>query len=184
MLDRTIDYFTDETTGVLVEVACELQDPPTCNTDMKSFKAYVARWMAATTKMAPFTYDTISKFLLTSAKAAASQCTGGPNGRECGLKWVTDGKTGVWDKTTGVGEQMSALEVIQSTLISQTTGPVTNKTGGTSEGDPDAGTGSITDAAGLAENWVPTTGDKAGAGILTAVVLLGLLGGMSWISME
>jgi len=151
---------------------------------MKSFKAYLTRWMAATTKVAPFTQDTITKFLMTSAKAAAAQCTGGSKGRECGLKWVNNGQVGVWDGSSGVGEQMSALEVIQSTLIVQAAAPVTNTTGGTSVGNPDAGSGSVKDASELSDNWIPTTGDKAGAGILTTVVLLGLLGGMGWISME
>jgi mannan endo-1,6-alpha-mannosidase len=167
-----------------MEVACETQTPPSCNTDMKSFKAYLTRWMAATTKMAPFTYDTIQKALLVSAKAAAAQCTGGDKGRACGLKWVTNGKTGTWDGTTGVGEQMGALEVIQSTLVAQTAGPVTNKTGGTSTGDPTAGSGSARTAADLRDSWVPTTGDRAGAGILTAVVLVGVLGGIGWVSMD
>jgi mannan endo-1,6-alpha-mannosidase len=176
--------FSDKATGVIVEVDCELTEPASCDTDMKSFKAYFTRWLAATAKVAPFTYDQIAKFLLTSAQAAAAQCTGGAQGRACGLRWVHDGKTGVWDGTTGVGEQMSALEVIQSTLIGQTAGPVTNNTGGTSIGNSNAGSSSIKDAAGLDNSWIPTTGDKASAGILTAVVLAGVVGGMGWISME
>ncbi|KAK4494275.1 hypothetical protein PRZ48_014573 [Zasmidium cellare] len=38
--------------------------------------------------------------------------------------------------------QMNALEVFQSNLISTAKGPVTNSTGGTSQGDPNAGTDS------------------------------------------
>ncbi|KFY23310.1 hypothetical protein V493_05930 [Pseudogymnoascus sp. VKM F-4281 (FW-2241)] len=149
----------------------------------KSFKAYLTRWMAAATLIAPFTYDTISKLLLTSAKAAAAQCIGGDNGRACGLRWVHEGKMGNWDGTTGVGQEMAALEVIQSTLIGQTSGPVTNSTGGTSPGDYNAGT-KRKGADALLNNWIPTTGDKAGAGVLTAVVLAGLIGGIVWISMD
>ena len=104
-------------------------------------------------------------------------------GRACGLRWVHNGKTGVWDGTTGVGEEMSALEVIQSTLIAQTADPVTNTTGGTSPGNYNAGSTSK-DAASLMDDWTPTTGDKAGAGALTAVILAGLVGGVAWMSMD
>lgn len=182
ILDRSIAFFGEANTSILVEVACETQVPPTCNTDMKSFKAYLTRWMAATTKMAPFTHPQISAFLLTNAKAAAAQCIGGDKGRACGLKWINDGKTGVWDGTTGVGEQMSALEVIQSTLIQETKGPVTNNTGGTSKGDFNAGTGA-SDVSNIF--WgidEPTTRDKAGAGVLTAAIISALVGSLCWIS--
>lgn len=178
-----MSVFSDTATGIIVERDCELTEPASCNTDQKSFKAYLTRWMAATAKVAPFTYDTISAFLLKSAKAAAAQCTGGDKGRACGLRWVHDGKTGVWDGTTGVGEEMSALEVIQSTLIGQASAPVTNTTGGTSTGNYDAGSTSK-DAAGVMNNWIPTTGDKAGAGIVTAVILAGVVGGVGWMSMN
>jgi mannan endo-1,6-alpha-mannosidase len=186
LLDRSITFFTDEAnSGILVEVACETQAPPNyCNVDMRSFKAYLTRWMAATTKMAPFTYPQISEYLLKNAKAAAAQCTGGPLGRACGLKWINAGKTGVWDGTTGVGEQMSALEVIQSTLIDRTPGPVTNDTGGTSPGDYEAGSGSARGPGDMLVGWEPSGKDRAGAGILTAVVLLTLVGGCGWISMS
>lgn len=138
--------------------------------------------MAATSKVAPFTADTIDAFLLKSAKAAAAQCTGGTKGRACGLRWVHNGATGVWDGTTGVGEEMSALEVIQSTLIGSTAGPVTNATGGTSTGNYNAGSNAKTTAS-LLDDWTPTTGDKAGAGVVTAVILAGLVGGVSWMIM-
>ncbi|KFY57782.1 hypothetical protein V496_06329 [Pseudogymnoascus sp. VKM F-4515 (FW-2607)] len=183
LLKRSMEVFSDAGTGIMVESHCETTEPASCNTDQKSFKAYLARWMAATAKVAPFTYDTISKFLLTSAKAAAAQCTGGDKGRACGLRWVHNGKTGVWDGTTGVGEEMSALEIIQSTLIGQTAGPVTNTTGGTSKGDYDAGSDSK-DTAGVMNDWTPTMGDKAGAGAVTAVLLAGVIGGVGWMSMS
>ncbi|ELR03369.1 hydrolase 76 protein [Pseudogymnoascus destructans] len=182
LLDRSIKVFSDAATGIIIERDCELTEPASCNTDQKSFKAYITRWMAATSKVAPFTADTISKFLLTSAKAAAAQCTGGVKGRACGLRWVHNGQTGVWDGTTGVGEEMSALEVIQSTLIGQTPGPVTNTTGGTSQGNYKTGSNAKT-AASLINDWTPTTGDKAGAGVVTAVILAGLVGGVGWMIM-
>jgi mannan endo-1,6-alpha-mannosidase len=93
------------------------------------------------------------------------------------LKW-TDGA--VWDRTTGVGQQMSALEVIISTQIGRIQAPFTNTTGGTSVGNPNAGAGSVDTTDELTNDPV-TTGDRAGAGILTAVVVVALVGGVAWM---
>ena len=160
--------------GVMYEVACEPNGK--CDVDQRSFKAYLSRWMAATTKVAPYTYDTIMSKLQSSATAAAQQCSG-PN-NACGLQW-TQGTA--YDGSTGVGEQMSALEVIQSNLIQNVAGPVKNSTGGISKGNPAAGTGSNTNAGSPVATDAITTGDKAGAGFLTAVVLVALLGGAWWM---
>ena len=160
--------------GVMFEVACEENANPSayCNVDQRSFKAYLSRWMAATTKVAPWTADTIMPLLATSAAAAAQQCSGGSDGVTCGLRWT---RNVTWDGNYGVGEQMAALEVILSNLINTVQGPVGNKTGGTSQGDPSAGTG-----GGIALGKIPsdiTMKDKVGAGVLTAVVLIIFLGG-------
>jgi mannan endo-1,6-alpha-mannosidase len=143
---------------------------------MYSEKAFLTRWLAATTKSAPYTYNTIMPYLQASAKAAALQCSGGPNGRLCGLSWA---KGADWDGTSGVGQQMAALEVIQSNLIAQSKAPYTNATGGTSKGDPNAGASSISNPAATTPS---TTGDRAGAGILTTFVLVGFVGGLLWMS--
>lgn len=169
---KGIDVFFPNN-NIMVEVACENNGK--CNVDQHSFKAYLSRWMAATTKMAPFTYDAVMAKLASSAQAAAAQCSGGDNGRQCGLKW-TQGST--WDGSDGVGQQMAALEVIQSNLIHQVAGPVTNTTGGTSKGNPAAGAKS-------SDTTLPTsartTGDRVGAGFLTAVVLSILVGTLWWM---
>lgn len=183
ILDRSIVYFGEPKTKIIVEVSCETLIPPTCNTDMKSFKAYLTRWMAATTKWAPFTYNQVAEFLLINAKAAAAQCVGGPNGRSCGLKWINNGEIGVWDGTTGVGEQMSAMEVIQSTLILQTEGPVTEEKGGTSKGDPAAGTaGNGYDPNLFTELAKPEQRDVVGASIVTVTLCLATLTMFLWMS--
>lgn len=150
------------------EVACEPNN--NCNVDQLSFKAYLSRWMAATTKVAPWTSDQILPLLASSAQAAAQSCSGGNDGNVCGTKWTQAG----WDGTFGVGQQMSALEVIQSNLIKKVAGPVSNSTGGTSKGNPSAGTGTTVH---VEPPHAITTGDKAGAGVLTAVVIVSLLGG-------
>ena len=75
---------------------------------------------------------------------------------------------------------MAAIEVIQSNLIAQSRAPYTNTTGGTSVGNPNAGASSIQNPAAITPS---TTGDKAGAAILTTFVLVGLVGGLLWMSM-
>lgn len=157
----------------MYEVACEPNGK--CDVDQRSFKAYLARWMAATTKIAPWTHDLIMPKLKASAQAAAKQCSGGTDGKTCGLKWTTGG---VWDGSYGVGEQMSALEVIQSLLIDQVSGPLTNQTGGTSKSNPSAGSHSETSPLMFSPT---TTGDKVGAGFLTTIILITILGGAWWM---
>jgi mannan endo-1,6-alpha-mannosidase len=171
ILNRTLEIFFPN--NIAYEVACE--EALKCNTDMFSQKAYLTRWMAQTTKMAPFTFDRIMTVLRASASAAALQCSGGPNGRMCGLSWS---KNSTWDGTMGVGQQMAAMEVIQSNLIQRVKAPVTNSTGGTSKGNPSAGSNPTP----LLATEPATMGDKAGAGVLTAVVLLASLGMWGWMS--
>jgi mannan endo-1,6-alpha-mannosidase len=157
-------------TQIMTESACEPRR--NCNVDQRSFKAYLGRWMAATTKVAPWTHDDIMPLLQTSAQAAADTCTGGDNGQMCGMRWWQ----GAYDGSTGVGEQMSALEVIQSNLIDSVPGPVSQGSGGISKGDPSAGTG----GDGPTYERI-TTGDRAGAGILTALMVVIILGGTWWL---
>lgn len=75
---------------------------------------------------------------------------------------------------------MSALSVIQANLIDEAPDLVTNTTGGTSLGNPSAGT---TNGEGSAttDDGPVTTGGKAGAGILTAFVLGLLLAGIAFM---
>lgn len=154
----------------MAEVACEAGG--TCNIDQRSFKAYLSSWMGATIQLAPFTRELMMPKLQASAKAAAEQCNG-PN-NACGMRWNQHEKYG---GTTGVGEQMAALEIFQVHLIDQVKPRVTNSTGGTSKGDPDAGTGT-SDEASLGMGGPPiTTADRAGAGILTAIVIIATVGG-------
>ena len=164
----------------MYEQACEARPnrPSTCDTDNYSFKAYLSRWMAATTKLAPYTYDIIMPKLKASASAAAQQCSGGDNGKMCGMQWTEGAK---WDGTTGVGQQMGALSVIQANLITKAAAPVSSKTGGTSKGDASAGTGVTNEANNGQPLMTITKKDKAGAGILTTLVLIGVIGGCWWM---
>ncbi|KAH9889236.1 glycoside hydrolase family 76 protein [Xylariomycetidae sp. FL2044] len=162
-------FFGDNTTDkVMFEVACEGVN--LCNTDQRSFKAYLSRWMAAATKWAPWTFDRVKTLLQNSAIAAAKQCTGGDNGRMCGSKWANN--SGQWDGTTGVGQQMSAMEVVLANMIQQAEPPVTNSTGGTSVGNPSAGGSDDGRYDPVQWHHGPIDdGDRAGAIVCTVVVL-------------
>lgn len=164
-------FFVDT---IMAETACESNGK--CNIDQRSFKAYLARWMAATMVRAPFTEPLIQPLLESSAQAAAQSCTGGPDGDACGLKWTEKS----FDDITGVGEQMSATEVFQSLLWDKVPGPVTENAGGISEGDVTAGTSSDEDKVDITPSDI-STGDRVGAGFLTTMVLIGLIGGAWWM---
>lgn len=156
------------------EQACENVD--TCNTDQLSFKAYFSQWLAATSALAPFTASTIYPLLAASSVAAAKTCTAGSTGTHCGFQYTQ----GTNDGSFGIGQQMSALGVITSSMVTvpgeKVVAPVTNSTGGTSVGDSSAGLvdsssipGSITIAA--------TTQDKVGAAFLSLAILSSVVGG-------
>lgn len=186
LLNGTLrNFFPD---SIAKEPACE--DVGTCTSDMYSFKGFVARWMAVTAQLAPFTRDTIMNTLQTSAQAAIKTCNGSPtvnsNGRMCGFKWHDS----TWDGSTGAGQQMNVLATLVSLLatsnvVSATGGdggtPVTNSTGGTSVGDSASGYGG--------KPWEDylqpiTTADKAGAGILTVALLGSFVAGAVWITLD
>lgn len=156
----------------MVEVTCEPLG--NCNNDQPAFKAFLTRWLAVTAQLIPDLHERIFTYLRKSAAGAAGQCSGGALGRHCGREWNTT----TWDGLSGVGEQMSALAVIQAMMLDTTDlpAPVGATTGGTSKGNPSAGTGNsgTTGSDGLprVNRETITTGDKAGAGILTAIALL------------
>ena len=175
ILKATSVFFSPDVPNVMYEVACEPNK--LCNEDQKGYKGYLARWMAATTKVASWTSDYSLPRLAASAKAAAAQCSGGNDGTVCGQEWT---KGAQWDGIDRLGSQMSALEVIQSNLITMVSGPLTNGTGGTSFGDPAAGTHSV-GADPPAFDQI-TTAEKAGAGVLTAAAFILVVGGSYWMA--
>lgn len=178
LLTGSEKFFKGDNRDIMTEVACESVDR--CNIDQQSFKAYFSRWLANVVKWYPGASEKVMPWLRASSIAAARQCTGGDNGRMCGLKW-SSGST--WDGTTGLGQQMAALEVTLSNLIEESRAPVTADNGGTSAGDPSAGSGDIGRQADIVFKPI-TAGDRAGAGILTAAVLIGLIGGCAFVLSE
>jgi mannan endo-1,6-alpha-mannosidase len=109
----TTQFFSPyaNSTGVMYESQCE--ESESCDNDQFSFKAYLARWMAATVALVPSLRGQILALLTPSAEAAALACSGGSDGTECGTKWYVGGYDGV----TGVGQEMSALEVVLGLLV-------------------------------------------------------------------
>jgi mannan endo-1,6-alpha-mannosidase len=179
LLNATMVFFVGDKQDIMSEVACEPVN--LCNLDQQSFKAYLSRWMAATTKWAPWTYNRIAPLLKSSAIAAVSQCNGGANGRMCGLRWQDGGK---WDGTTGVGQQMAVMEVVLGNMIKDAGTPLTHQTGGTSRGDAGAGGADVgrTNPFSALEFLAPiTAADRAGAAILTILVLVSLVAGIVWM---
>ncbi|RYO86315.1 hypothetical protein DL766_008763 [Monosporascus sp. MC13-8B] len=112
-------YFSpfENATNIMYEAACEPYG--ICNTDQKSFKGYVSRFLWATTRMMPSTLPEVRTLLTASAIAAGKACSGGEDGTTCGQKWYTGGYDGV----PGLGQQMSALETVQGLLAQEATPP-------------------------------------------------------------
>ncbi|KAI2604831.1 glycoside hydrolase family 76 protein [Hypoxylon fragiforme] len=174
------DIFFDG--GIMWEPSCEKSEAK-CNTDQQAFKGHLSRWMALTATLAPFTYDTIMPLLKTSGAAAAKQCSGpassefkGAAGTGCGFSWL---QQATFDGSYGVGEQLNALQAVMAPLVEQAPIPYTADTGGSSVGNVNAGSGSDDDK--IAQPRAITVADRAGAGILTTMVLGGLLGGMYFV---
>ncbi|KAK9465576.1 glycosyl hydrolase family 76-domain-containing protein [Lipomyces arxii] len=163
-----ISVFFKSDTGVLFEAACEQSN--TCDTDQKSFKAYMGRFLGLTAVLAPFTADTIQTHLTQTAAGVAQSCTGGSDGVTCGTSWIVDG----WDNSWGLGQQMSALEVTQNLLVHTVPAPYTAANGGSSPGNSSGRT---------SRSSVTTTADRAGAGIVTSVILLMMLGATWWMAL-
>lgn len=157
----------------MVEPPCEFSN--TCTTDMLAFKGFFHRWYSVIAQLVPDMGPKILPKLKDSAQAAIQQCTGGALGRQCGFKWAT----GSYDGKTGASQEMAVLSAVMSLLTPDSKTPLTEKTGGTSKGDPNAG-GS---GGGGMKKPKPITGaDKAGAGIMTALLMAsacGLFGFMS-----
>lgn len=157
---------------IIYEQFCERGE--VCNQDQRTFKGYLLRWLAAAWQMAPFVRDEIDPLLQSAGIAAAGACTGplienfkGHDGTACGFSWLTD-DFDAFDGKVGVGPQMNALDAIMYNLVADAKSPVTADTGGTSGSDTDGGVSADSKLPKLSDI---TTGDKVGAGILTAVMI-------------
>lgn len=179
LLDSGINMFFSK--GAHWEVPCEGKRG--CTTDMKSFKGYTARWMSVVSQLVPSTREKILPVLRKSAEKAVAQCTGVEPGRRCGFYWTSgeysNPMADVSSPTTGAGEQMNVLAAVSSLLIEDADPPASNKTGGISRGNPNAGTKHHH----VGEPEPITTGDRAGAGILTVLIAGGGISLFTWMSL-
>ncbi|KAF2670502.1 mannan endo-1,6-alpha-mannosidase DCW1 [Microthyrium microscopicum] len=179
LLGNTQKVFFPENYGgkTMVEYACE--PLKNCNKDQRSFKAYLARWLAVSAQLAPFSQGTIIPWIQTSAQNAAKACSNTDKGLACGRVWYENKDDGERD----VGNQMTAMSVVQSNLIlgAKTLADIGS---GDSKSDPSAGGGGSSSVPDRIYTRKITTGDKAGAWLLTAVALLGSLAGMVALLVE
>ena len=141
--------------GTITEVACANN----CNTDQLAFRAVLARALAQTRALVPETplwtnnsqinvsdlynisasqdaatrtwsiRERIDFMLQQSAKGAAEQCSGGKNGTTCGSDWASS----EWDGTEGLGQDLSALNIILANI------PITEKLATTNQSAAAAG---------------------------------------------
>ncbi|PKY04908.1 endo mannanase, GH76 family [Aspergillus campestris IBT 28561] len=156
----------------MVEVYCEKVG--TCDNNMKTYKSLYTTWLAFVTQIVPSTAERIIPKLESTAQAAARSCTG-PN-NACGQRWYKD----KYDGSTGMEQQMSALGAFLSNLIVRSNKPpVSAKTGGDSKSDPNAGSDS--EKGGKRKLAPITTGDKAGAAVLTIIVGGAWIGLVAWL---
>ncbi|KAJ6004162.1 hypothetical protein N7522_005807 [Penicillium canescens] len=164
------------TDNVLQDVTCEPIEK--CNNNEILFKGLVSSWLAFTALLVPSTYDTIKPKLQSSARAAAKSCSGKGN-NTCGVRWYKS----EWDGWQGMEEEISASNIFLANMINfdngGDTGPVTADTGGNSTSNPNAGEGGDDSSS---HSFAPiSTGDKAGASILTLIFVFGWVGAMGFM---
>ncbi|KAK5108316.1 hypothetical protein LTR62_008412 [Meristemomyces frigidus] len=125
--------------GVLYESACAPGNY--CSTDQLAFKSILLRALSmvqdlgttdSTTNFNTTTPNSnntslafITPLLRASAQAAAAACSGGTSGKDCGSDWTTAN----YDNSTGLGQELNALQAFLSNLPKKEVRNV-NSTGG------------------------------------------------------
>ena len=146
-VDRFITSFQSRwfQNGTIWEAACE--QTHSCNTDQFCFKGFLAQYMALTALLIPSTGNIIFLLLASSASATAQHCIWDSSGTMCSGYWTQSPDPSEY--ITAVGPQMSALNLFNANLlhpghmVNVNTTVATNLTGGTSLGDPNAGSGQL-----------------------------------------
>lgn len=158
---------------ILSEILCEPRE--LCNNNEILFKGYVSSWLALTGLLLPEKKDKIDAKLKGSAMGLSNSCDGMGN-NTCGVRWWGQ----KWDGWNGMEEEISAACGFSSNLLlGKGDSPVTSFTGGNSTSNPDAGSESSSESGAQLEPI--TTGDKAGAGILTALFVGGWVALIVWM---
>ena len=177
--------------GIISEVACIPSG--TCTVDQKAFRASLARGLARSRDL---TWDAnitragtvitsehalINSILRDSAQAAAKQCTGGDSGTVCGLDWRAE----EYDGSEGLGEDLSALEVILANLQTSRRYATANTTGSSNGGgiiNTSGNTGNGTTGNGTTESQQDGRNSASSSssnlsmfGLISAAMMLGAI---------
>lgn len=159
--------------GVMSETLCATTNR--CNNDQRSFRAIFSRCLGLTSVMIPSIYPKIRPLLEASALGAAKACTGGSDSTSCGQSWTVGKNDGI----SGLGEEILALEVTMALAAKQGPQILTVETGGTNRSDPNAGINVKDDRN---KQLLTISGkDRAGAGIITTMILSLFVGGAAWL---
>jgi mannan endo-1,6-alpha-mannosidase len=174
LLESLIGTFCPKDKGgkVLSEVACE--PIMTCDRNQIGFKGYTAMWLANTAILVPSTAARVVPVLQGSALAISKQCSKPPD-NTCGMRWWQP----TWDGfTPGLETQMAALAGITANLMYyKSTAP------STIDSNPDGKEHQID----IHEDEAPhtlhpiSTVDRAGAWILTVIVVVAVGGSVRWL---
>ncbi|KAK3714488.1 hydrolase 76 protein [Vermiconidia calcicola] len=157
MLEYALGIFLPQG-NIVTETACQARD--NCNVDQLAYRSILARALATTRAMDVSTSDAITPVLQASALGAAAQCSGGKDGTTCGSDWAST----KWDKSQGLGQDLSALEILLANIPEK---QVRTVNGTSTSGRPGTPTGSSPGASGsfYSTPLPPATG---GAGDQTA----------------
>ena len=193
---------------ILYEPSCMTADESivSCSNDQRVFKGIMLRFLGISMQVAPVLRETFFEYITITAPAASWSCFGGTDGVSCGLSWLHQG----WDGWYGRGEQICALDAFNTLIYDRFDGPykasdlpeiytVNNSTSsgsnssdsGSSSGNSSSGSSGTVygwgNEAGMNSSQVESqkldldNGDVAGAGVLTAFVLLLIIGGSAWL---
>lgn len=126
--------------GTIWEPKCEPSGH--CDPDQTTFKGFLAQYLGLVAHLVPYTASEIYPLLKSSALAAGDHCIVGTSGEMCSMLWTTEP-----DNTAPtMGPQMSALNVFLANMMAFSNAQVVSqKSGGTSEGNPGAGTSTSSD---------------------------------------
>ena len=184
------------TNGTITEVACAPRD--NCNTDSLAYRAILARALAQTRALTDETplwtaddqlnvpspqnisaslgngtrawsiHERIDFILQTSAKGAAAQCSGGATGTTCGSDWASS----EWDGTEGLGQDLSALNVILANI------PFTGELATVNSSATEVGGSSAAGKNGTGADGAPASEGAASSLVVSTMGLTIVFGGM------
>ncbi|CAB91181.1 plasma membrane mannan endo-1,6-alpha-mannosidase Dfg501 [Schizosaccharomyces pombe] len=170
-------FFTDD---IAWDPQCEYFDD--CNSDQTAFKGIFMQSFGNTIRLAPYTYDTLYPLIQTSAAAAAKQCCGGYSGTSCGIYWFWN--NGTWDDNYGVQEQFSALQAVQMLMIEYAPEIATLASSTDNRSNSTYASNVVINDTNTTTTIVVKEKDRGGAGFLTFLSAIFILGASIWALVE